>query len=523
MENIVRPKKNVQPRLAAAIDIGASAVRMLLAEVHAGGKWHAIENVSQAIPLGKDVFNHGRILPETAGALITTLRQYRRLLNDYAPPDQISVKGVATSALREAQNREAVIDRIFMATGIQVTIASDVDINRMTYLGLTPVFREHPLLAKGELLAAEIGGGLSEFLGFDSGTIKFSKSSRLGLIRLAEQIIDNPLPKNKIVSFLTDQITASIETLKGMKFKTRTPKLLLLGSEARFAALILDPSWREKGLACLDVTAVAKLAHKLIVDGAEKAATEYRILYHEAETMGIALLGYVQLAEWYGIRKLYVSPASLRDGIIAELIGGSHWTQEFCSQVRASSIDIGEKYFWSRRHAMTVATYATAIFDALSVEHGLSSHYRLLLEVASMLHDIGSFISAKDHHEHSMYLIRYSDLFGLGDQHRDLIALIARYHRKKMPLQSDPLFAALSPANRVVLLKLAGILRVADALDRSHTTRLGGHLKFRMIESRFEIIPLKSVADSAVESFSLKAKGNLFEDVFGLEPVVCLS
>lgn len=521
MESYVRSKKIIATRLIAAIDIGASAVRMQLAEVMPNGKWNAVENVSQAIQLGKDAFNQGRILPETAFALVSVLRQFKKLISEYAPPETISVRAVATSALREAENRDAVMDRIFVATGFEVILASDVDINRMTYMGLAPILRQHAVLRKGELLAAEIGGGLTEFLGFDSGNIKFAKSSRLGLIRLYEQLTDNHLPKNKSLAFLNDQIGASIEVLKGMQFKTKTPKLLFIGREARFAARELDPEWKETGLAVVDVRAIEKLAAKLIADGPESVAAEYRLLYHEAETLGIALLGYVQLAQWHRVRQVYISSCSLRDGIIAEIIGGAHWTEEFCRQVRTSAIDIGEKYFWGKRHAMTVAGYATSIFDALASEHGLSSHYRLILEIAAMLHDIGSFISPKEHHLHSMYLIQYSDLFGLGEEYIRLIALIARYHRKSLPIQSDSEFSGLSSVNRVILLKLAGMLRVADALDRSHSVRLGNILKFRITETTFEIIPLKPLSESAVETFSLKAKGNLFEDVFGLAPVVC--
>lgn len=514
-------RKRTPLRLIAAIDIGASAVRMLLAEVLPDGHWQMVENVAQSIQLGKDVFAHGRVLPESVTTLVGALRQFKRLISEYALPEEVVIRAVATSALREADNRDAVSDRIFIATGIQVMIASESDVNRMIYFGLAPALKAHAILGRGELLAVDIGGGITDFLGFDSGNIRFARSTRFGMIRLGELLMESRLPQNKVLPFLTDQINASFDVLKTMQFRSRSPKLVLLGYEARFAARELVPGWRENSVERISVEALEKLARRCIMEGPDAVATEYRILYSEAETLGIALLGYVQLAAHYRQKFVYVSPTCLRDGIVAETLGGQHWTKSFCDQVRASAVDIGEKYFWGRRHAMTVSAYAVAVFDAMRKEHGLDSHDRLILEIAGMLHDIGSFISPKDHHIHSAYLIQHSDIFGLGDTHTRQIAMIARYHRKREPILTDHAFAQLSTYERILLLKLTAILRVADALDRSHAVRSGVKLSFRITESRFEIIPSRSLSDSTVETVSLKSKGNLFAEVFGLQPVIC--
>ncbi len=513
--------KPIPLRLVAAIDIGTTAVRMLLAEVHHTHEWRTLEDVSQSIPLGKDVHAMRRILPDTAAALVSALRQFKRLLSEYAPPEHVHIHVIATSAFREAENREAVTERIFLATGLQVNLASSVDITRMMYMGLSIPLRQHAYLKKGELLSVELGGGMTEFLGFDNGNIRFAKTTRLGLSRLSEQLSESHFVKNSVVSFLTDQISSSLDSLNTMKYRLKSPKILVMGGEARFIARALTLPLSTEGIVALELSKLRELSKKLFSMTPEQIAVEFHIPYHDAETTVIAVLGYILLAEMFNQRKIFISNVTLRDGMIAEILGGVHWNEEFCSQVLASAIDIGEKYFWSRQHAETVANYATSIFTALRHEHGLSRQHKLILEVAALLHDIGAFISARNHHIHSMYLIQNSDLFGLNEQHIQMIALIARYHRKASPIFDDPEFSALIPSERIVLLKLAGILRVADALDRSHDTRLGKKLRFSIRNNYFEIYPSRSITDVSVEAYSLKAKGALFADVFGLQPLIC--
>ena len=505
--------------LAAAIDLGASALRMKLVEVHADGEHQVLENLTQAVGLGKEVFLHGRISPETTDEVVGIFRKYRQILASYGTAATAHVRAVATSAVREAENREAFLDRIFLATGIPVEVASASDINRMTFMALTSTLAGEARLRKGSVLIAEVGGGVTEFLGLEKGTVKFSRTAKLGLLRLHEQVRDHRIPPDRLKPFLQGQIDASLGPIEKAAGFQRLPELLLLGGEARLAAAILQPAWDGNTPCRIRVAKLAQLTERVLGEPAEAVAARYGLPYAEAETFGMALFCQARIAALFGIKELAVSDACLRDGIIAEMTGGAAWNRELRRQVLASAVEIGEKYCWDRQHADTVAAYARKLFTALRGEHGLPAHYLLILEVAALLHDIGMYVSPRSHHKHSMYLIQNSELFGLGERHLMIAALAARYHRKSPPRPTHEEFVRLDRNTRVLVMKLAAILRVADALARSHTPRRR-ELQFVVEGSRLLINIPGSAADWALEEVSVQEKGAMFKDVFGLEPVL---
>ena len=141
-----------------------------------------------------------------------------------------------------------------------------------------------------------------------------------------------------------------------------------------------------------------------------------------------------------------------------------------------------------------------------------------MLEVASILHEVGSFINQQNHQLHSQYIILNSEIFGLSRDDVETIALLARYHRHEVPANSDPMYGELELRDRMRVAKMAAILRVADALERGHAQRVNGvraHIRGRMLE-----LELQGVRETAVEDLALRLKGDLFADIFGYDVVL---
>ena len=161
---------------------------------------------------------------------------------------------------------------------------------------------------------------------------------------------------------------------------------------------------------------------------------------------------------------------------------------------------------------------ALELFRELQAEHGLGPHHAVLLRTAAILHDIGAFVSNSGHHKHSLYLILNSELFGLTHRDNTVVALVARYHRRSEPKPTHPEYMALDRNSRMIVSKLAALLRVADALDRSHLQHIRT-VTFSREEQRF-IITLTDVEDVTLERVAIKEKGNLFESMFGLQIVL---
>ena len=192
--------------------------------------------------------------------------------------------------------------------------------------------------------------------------------------------------------------------------------------------------------------------------------------------------------------------------------------EEIHTQIIASTIGLGRRYHFDERHASNVSEHCLFLFDKLTELHGMGRRERTLLEAAAWLHDIGAFIKANGHHHHSEYIVRNSEIFGLQRDDLTIVANIVRYHRKAGPSPSHINYMSLSREDRTIVLKLAALLRVADALDRGHTQ----HLTLESLELKEDHLLLQTdcQGDLSMERLSLVDKGDIFEDVFGYKVVV---
>ncbi|MCU0707118.1 MAG: exopolyphosphatase, partial [Pirellula sp.] len=158
------PPPASQLRPVAVVDIGSTSVRMAIAEIDSAGNVRTLDQVSQGVSLGKDTFTSQRISRASIEECARVLKSYRRLMQEYGitRPDQVRV--VATSAVREASNRLAFIDRIYIATGLEVESLDEAEVNRITYMGIQPLLQSNPILASEKTIVVEVGSGSTEIL-----------------------------------------------------------------------------------------------------------------------------------------------------------------------------------------------------------------------------------------------------------------------------------------------------------------------------------------------------------------------
>jgi exopolyphosphatase/guanosine-5'-triphosphate,3'-diphosphate pyrophosphatase len=179
---------------------------------------------------------------------------------------------------------------------------------------------------------------------------------------------------------------------------------------------------------------------------------------------------------------------------------------------------LGRKYYFDEKHATIVSKLALQIFDQTKSFHQLDDEARLILEVAALLHDIGHYINVANHHKHTLYLIQSSPLIGLTSLQMDMVANVARYHRKSPPkLQHKP-YEDLAPKQRMIISQLAAILRLADALDHEHASTVDS-VEVEYKRPRF-LFRLKGKGDMLLEKWALAAKRDMFESVFDANVVV---
>ncbi len=506
-------------RPVAVIDVGATAIRMVIAEIDATGQVHQLESLQQGVPLGKDTFTKGRIRPETIEECVNILRGYRRVMREYGVAKNDQIRAVATSSVREAENRDAFLDRVYTATEIDLEAIEEPEVTRLTYVAVQDVLRDQPQLAGGNVLIIEVGGGSTELLLMQDGNVTYSNTYGLGSLRMREQLETYRAPAERLRQILDQDITRTVDDIRrNVPVATAVPTIVAVSGDARFAASQLVPEWDSVDCAQVGAKALAKLAGELAVVPVDELVRRYGLAFQEAETVGPTLLIYNRLAQVFKTRRFLIPKSSLRDGLLREMAAREHWTKEFSDQVIRSAITLGQRCHFDEAHATHVADLSLQLFRELRPEHQLGKRYELLLHVAALLHEIGMFISNRSYHKHTLYIVMNSDLFGLTKEDMLLIALIARYHRRAAPRPYHEGYTSLDRENRIAVAKCAAILRIADALDSSDK-QIVRALEFQREPGQFQITTT-GTDDLTLERLALKQKGTMFEDVYGLRVTI---
>ncbi|MHC4177049.1 MAG: Ppx/GppA phosphatase family protein [Planctomycetota bacterium] len=500
-------------KTVAAIDVGSNSLRMAIAEVLPDGRIEILEQLRRAVSLGRDTFVRGRLGGQSMRAALAVLRDYRQMLRLY---NVERVRAVATSAVREASNADTFLDRIFMATDLQVEVIDTSQESRLTVSAVRQAVGDALGINRDETLIADVGGGSTLLTVLHDGEIAAAQSLRLGSIRLQEVLSTSGEPPQRSAALLHQQILNETATLRRSFPLENVESFVAVGGDARFAAREIGQPDTAAALVTVDRAELDKLVRRCQQQTAEDLSKRHGLPFAEAETLVPALLVYQILLHKTLARRMIVSQVSIRDGLLLDLARDAtgQEDQALLDGVIHSAMAITEKYGASLEHAQDVADLAVALFDQLQADHGLGARHRLLLRVAGLLHEVGSVVSNRAHHKHSYYLISNSEVFGLNRDETMIVAHIARYHRRGMPKPSHVEYMALPRKTRVVINKLAALLRMADALARGHLRRVSD-LRFERQGDEL-VVYVPGGVDLLLERKAIANKGDLFEDIYGM-------
>ncbi|MCC9642574.1 Ppx/GppA family phosphatase [Rhodopirellula sp. JC740] len=505
------------PRTVAAIDIGATSIRMAIAEIRPDGSVRTLESLLQPVDLGRDAFETRRLSRKGIERAAAVLRRFRRVLREYGIDSANDIRVVATSAVREASNRVAFIDRVYVATGLDVEPIDEAEVNRITYMGITPQLMALAETAESKSLVVEVGGGSTELLVIRGGNVLHSESFRLGSLRLLQTLDASGARGLRWRELLETHIRRILVRI-GDQVRTDTKlHLVAIGGDIRFAAHQLLEDWDETTLARVPVDKLERLTQDVLEMGEDAVVKKYGATFVEAETLAPALLAYTMLARHFDLDHVLVSDINLRDGLLADVVQGGNWTSEFRQQIIRSAVSLGRKYQIDEIHSRAVAELARRLFEELAKEHQLDARYEVLLYVSALLHEVGLYVSLHSNHKHAYYIIRNSELFGLSQQELLLVALVARYHRRASPQTNHEGYGSLNRHDRVAVAKMAAILRLAIALD---DTRSGRIREINVSqEGKRLVISAPGVDDVSLEQLAMRNQSGLFQDIFG-KPVL---
>ncbi len=499
-------------RPVAVLDMGASAIRLLVAELPPAEPPRILEEASRAVPLGKDSFTDGRLGASTIEATLRALEGFRRIMDSYGV---VRYRAVATSAVREAVNRDTFLDRVRLRTGIDVEVIDGSEENRLTYVAVREALKDHEALKAGDALLVEVGGGSADISLLRRGEPVYSGTYALGAIRMRQNLAAWHGSHDQRVRLFRRTVQNIVEDIRREMPLREAKAFLALGGDARFAAD--QVAGDDSGVAVRAVPRERFLSfcEQTVPLDDEQLVEAYRLPLAEVETLVPALLVYRELLLETQAETLVVPEASLRAGLLLDMVRADDGLgiEDFSRQVLASAAVLGEKYRYDAPHARHVATLAVRLFDDLRAEHGLGARDRLLLEVAALLHDVGIFVSLRGHQKHAQYILSVSEIFGLSRDDMALISNVARYHRRAAPNKSHLPYMALDSGARVVVSKLAAILRVANALDADHLQKVRDVRVLR--EDDQWVLDVEGGGDLTLERLAALARADLLTEVFG--------
>ena len=448
---------------AAAIDIGSNAIRMVVAQRDSSGHITILENLHQTVLLGHDTFTSGRIGKKAMQAAIAILRDFSEVLNLYKVN---KVRAVATSAVREAANADVFLDRVLIATGMDIEVIDTSEESRLIVSAIYELVSDDFEVFEGNVLLVEAGGGSTILTILHNGDIVASHTIGLGSLKLLEEYYNWQSGWTEVYRQAIYRLETFVDTSRNILSRKKIDKLFLLGSDISFAA-------HRNGVPVIDrlVSLPVEKFTEYIDSIKELTPTELAMQYEDitlstAETMNPTYAIYQGLINITDVKEVYVPYVNMRDGLVVDIFNSdSNIEQEFTwREAKHSAKVLAEKYQIKPNEYETILSWCQILFDALSPLHKLQSKEKVLLELAAILHRVGTYISVRAHHKHTYYIIANSEIFGLGSSELNLVAHIARYYRRSAPKSTHTNYMSLDRRHRIIINKLASILRLAVAI-----------------------------------------------------------
>jgi exopolyphosphatase/guanosine-5'-triphosphate,3'-diphosphate pyrophosphatase len=505
----------------AAIDIGSNSIHMIIVAPDTTGSMRVIDREKEMVRLGRSALGKGKLSRRAIRDGLETLVKMTTLARLKGAGQAVAV---ATSAVREASNGQDFLERVKAQTGLDVQLLSGEEEGRLIHRSV----REVVDLDHGRTVVIDIGGGSTEWIAAEGGEIAAIHSLPLGSLRLAGWLTGAPRrsrrsPNASALAKLRDQI--AVELAKhftggtGVTGEGAVDLVVATSGTAVCAADLADRlAGRERpmgrGLRQIETAELSRVVGHLSGLSAAEIADLPEVGAPRSESIlpGAVLLE--ELLSRAGVESFYVSDRALREGLVLEALGRPVPEDSRQPELRRRQVErLAQRAPSVWVHHQQTARLAVRLFDLTVFLHGLGQREREWLEHAALLHDLGYVISYRRHHEHSYYLISNAGLDAFDSQEVEIIAHVARFHRGGRPkTKKHPTYAALETWQRKTVKKLAAILRIADALDRTHASRVdelycsGGKRKVK-----FEVI---SEYDVSIELETARERASLFERVF---------
>ena len=493
----------------AAIDLGSFELSLKIFEFSGKSQGRVIEHIRQRVDLGSDTYGSGKISHDKMDELCRVLSEFAHVMDSYKVTNY---RAYGTSAIRETENTGIVLDQIRQRTGIRVEVLSNSEQRFLDYKAIA--FRGeifHSLIGEGTAIV-DIGGGSIQISLFMKDTLVATQNLKLGVLRLLEHMNHLNAKPTQYDGLVEEFVSAQLEVFKKLYLKDREIQNIIVVDDY-LSRLLRRGQLEGTKEGYVEAETYRRFTNAVQKKTALDISRTYDIPEEILPMLHITVVLIKQILSMMDAKLIWAPGVTLCDGIAYEYAEKNKLAvidHDFEQDIIACAQNISKRYMGSKKRSETLEKIALTIFDSTKKVHGLGKRERLLLRIATILHDCGKFISMMNLGECSYHIVMSTEIIGLSHTEREVVANVVKYNHAEFDYPET--------VDYLTIAKLTAILRVANALDRSHKQKFKD-IKTVLKENRL-VMTVASDADITLERGLFKERADFFEEVFSVKPVI---
>lgn len=497
------------------IEIGTYSVSLEIFEISKKFRIRSIDRIQQRMELGKDTYTLGKISAAKIEELCRLMKRFAEIMREYRVEDY---RVCAMSVLREAQNRLFVIDAIAQSSGLKVEVLSNSEQRFLAYKSIASRESDFNKIVEKGTAIVDIDGGSLQLSLFDKGELITTQNIRIGNLRIRERLAEAEKETVHYEQLVEELIRNDLNSFKKIHLKDRKIENIILVGNYFTRTLF------QNQMDARTTTGEEYLAWYSTIEGRSpmEMGVQLQIPWEYAGLIRPMLVIYKRMILDMGAKNIWLPGSRLSEGIAYDyaeqkkLIKNGH---DFENDIFTAASNLIKRFSVSRSHIQNVEMIAVSVFDSVKKISGLGNRERLLLRLATMLHDCGKYVSLNQVAECTYDIIMATEIIGLSHQERLMIATVAKYNTVAFPSYEQLVNpAGLTAEEYLLVAKLTAILRLANALDRSHLQKIEEiHTQRKDDELQLQVT---TRMDMTLELGLLKEKQEFFHEVFGMNPIV---
>ena len=498
----------------AAIDVGSYELSMKIFEVSKARGIHEIDHIRHSIDMGTETYITGKLGYERAEELCRILGEFRDIMKSYQVE---TYKASGTSAIREMKNKAILLDQVEQRTGIKIDVLSNSEQRFLDYKSIAFQGEEFLKIIENPTAIVDIGGGSIQISLFDKDILVSTQNMKLGVLRLRERLQHLEASFGKYESLVEEMVESQMDVYKKLYLKERQIKNIIVVDDY-ISALVRN---RGNGNQFADEKVMERYAGLTKTKSLSEIAKMFRMPEEDMPLLYISMVLLRSIMNSMGAELIWAPGVTLCDGIAYEygeknkIVAADH---DFEKDIIACAQNVSKRYRGNRKRGEILEQIALNIFDSTRKIHGLEKRERLLLQLSTILHDCGKYISMVNLGECSYSIIIATEIIGLSHLEREIVANVVKYNHLEFDYYEAMNSNTMDKESYLKIAKLTAILRLANGLDRSHKEKFK-NIKITLKEEKL-LITVDTQEDITLEKGLFDARADFFEEVYNIRPVI---